>query len=81
MLPMCGSGLRPRVQAILEKLSLPTACSVDPEAVWEAMSHDKKRSGDAITVVYCQEAGSFQLQEIPLQDLKETVFTFLTKGV
>lgn len=81
MLPMCSNALRPRVQAILKKLSLPTACSVDPQVVWEAMSHDKKRSGDAITVVYCQKAGGFRLQEIPLQDLKETVFTFLTKGV
>ena len=81
MLPMCSAGLRPRVRTILEKLGLPTTCSVDPEAVWDAMSHDKKRSGDTITVVYCQHAGSFQLQALPLQDLKETVFTFLTEGV
>ena len=81
MLPMCSDALRPRVQNILKRLGLPTTCCVDPEKVWEAMSHDKKLSGDTITVVYCQQAGSFQLQAIPLQDLKETVFTFLRKGV
>lgn len=77
MLPMCSDELRPRVQAILEKLNLPTTCTADPEAVWEAMSHDKKLSGDTITVVYAPKAGSFQLRSMPLADLKETVCAFL----
>ena len=81
MLPMCSEALRPRVKRILEKLGLPTACHVDPEAVWAAMSHDKKLSGDTITVVYAQQAGSFQLEAMPLQALRETVFTFLCEGV
>ena len=81
MLPMCGEALRPRVQKILEKLKLPTTCRVDPDKVWKAVSHDKKLSGDTITVVYSPKAGTFQMQAIPLQDLKETVFTFLDKGV
>ncbi len=77
MLPMCSDGLRPRVKAILERLQLPTACTAKPEAVWEAICHDKKRSGDTITVVYAPKAGSFTLQSIPIADLKETVYTFL----
>lgn len=77
MLPMCSDSLRPRVKAILEKLNLPTSCEADADAVWEAMSHDKKLSGDTITVVYASKAGSFQLQSMPIADLKETVYTFL----
>ena len=77
MLPLCGEALRPRVAAILKKLGLPTSFPVDPDAVWAAMTHDKKRSGDSITVVYAQEAGSFQMVPMPLADLKETVYTFL----
>lgn len=77
MLPMCSDSLRPRVKAILEKLNLPTSCAAEPDAVWEAMSHDKKLSGDTITVVYAPKAGSFQLQSMPIADLKETVYTFL----
>lgn len=77
MLPMCSDALRPRVKAILEKLNLPTTCTADPEAVWQAMSHDKKLSGDTITVVYAEKAGSFQLQSIPMEDLKERVYEFL----
>ena len=77
MLPMCSDTLRPRVKAILQKLELPTACSADPDAVWAAMSHDKKLSGDTITVVYAPKAGSFQLRSMPIADLKETVYGFL----
>ena len=77
MLPMCSDALRPRVKAILEKLKLPTSCSADPTAVWEAMLHDKKLSGSTITVVYAPKAGSFELRSMPVTDLKETVFAFL----
>ena len=81
MLPMCSDALRPRVQAILETLGLPTTCQVDADDVWQAMSHDKKRAGDTITVVYAETAGSFQLRSVPLESLKETVYNFLQKKV
>jgi 3-dehydroquinate synthase len=80
MLSMCSDDLRPRVKALLEKLGLPTACQVDPDAVWAAICHDKKLSGNQITVVYAPEAGSFQLRSMPVEDLKETVYTFLERG-
>ena len=79
MLPMCGDALRSRVRGILERLGLPTTCTADPEQVWQAMSHDKKRSGDTITVVYAPKAGSFELRSLPLEELKETVYGFLGK--
>ena len=81
MLPMCSAQLRPRVETILEKLALPTTCSVDADAVWQAMAHDKKRSGDAITVVYAPCAGSYELRKMSLQNLKETVYGFLNGKV
>lgn len=77
MLPVCSDALRPRVKAILEKVGLPTTCRVDADAVWQAISHDKKRSGDTITVVYAQKAGSFELRSMPLAQLKESVYSFL----
>ena len=81
MLPMCSSELRPRVKAILESLHLPTACCVDADAVWQVMRHDKKLSGDTITVVYAPGAGSFQLRSMPLEDLRQTVYEFLSGKV
>lgn len=77
MLPMCSKNLRPRLEAILRNLGLPTTCRVDPDAVWAAMSHDKKMSGDTITVVYAPDAGQFSLEKMPIGDLKETVYAFI----
>ena len=77
MLPMCSPALRSRLETILKKLDLPTTCDADPEAVWEAIAHDKKLSGSHITVIYAPEAGSFELRTMPLEALKETVFEFL----
>lgn len=79
MLPMCGEALRSRVKAILRRLGLPTVCTADPDAVWAAISHDKKRAGDTITVVYAPRAGSYELRTMPMEALKETVYTFLGK--
>lgn len=77
MLPMCSQELRPRVENILKRLQLPTSWQVDPDRVWEAISHDKKLSGSTITVVYAPKAGSFELRSMPIASLKETVYTFL----
>lgn len=79
MLPMCSDALRPRVRNILKKLNLPVTCDVDADAVWQAMSHDKKLSGDTITVVYAERPGSFELRAMPMEDFKETVYSFLRK--
>ena len=79
MLPMCGEALRPRVAAMLKALGLPTQCSAEAEGVWQAMSHDKKCDGSAITVVEVPEAGSYQLRKMPLADLRSTVWSFLEK--
>ena len=79
MLPMCSDEIRPRLKAILEKLGLPISCNVDAQVVWEAMLHDKKLSGDTITVVYAPKVGRFELRSMPVADLKETVYGFLGK--
>ena len=79
MLPMCEESLRHRLIAIWEKMGLPTAWEADPDAVWQAMFHDKKLSGNTITVVYAPKAGSFELRSMPIADLKETVYSFLSK--
>lgn len=77
MLPMCSDALRSRVINILKKLGLPDTCDVDPNVVWEAIRHDKKLSGDTITVVWAEKAGTFELRSMPLSALKDTVYRFL----
>lgn len=75
MLPMCSEAVRPRLRAVLETLHLPTSCTVDADAVWAALSHDKKLSGDTITVIYCDAVGSYRMQPLSLDAFHQTVMT------
>ena len=79
MIPMCEESLRNRLITILEKLGLPTTWEANADTVWQAIAHDKKLSGDTITVVYAPKAGSFELRSMPIADFKETVYSFLSK--
>ena len=79
MLPMCSPELRCRLTQIFRKLGLPTCCKADPDKVWAAIAHDKKRSGSTITLVYAPEAGSYRLESVPLAGLKERVYSFLSE--
>ena len=73
MLPMCSDEVRARLIPVLEKLKLPTSFSADAETIIEAMKHDKKKSGDNITVIYVEEAGSFQMKDIRFDQLAENM--------
>lgn len=79
MLPMCSDALRPRVKSVLQKLSLPVTCEVDFEAVWEALSHDKKLDGDTITVIRSEAPGKFEMCALPLDSFRETVHNALSR--
>lgn len=69
MLPMCAPDVRERLVKVLEKLNLPTEVCYDTDKIIEAMKHDKKMTGDSITVVYVKEVGSFEMRTVPFSIL------------
>lgn len=69
MLPMCSREVRNRVIPVLEKLNLPTKIPFDVQNVINAMSHDKKKSGDSITVVTVEKIGQCKMENIPFEKL------------
>ena len=73
MIPMCSEKVRERLVPVLEKLSLPTKWEGDRESLVEALSHDKKMSGEDITLVRVDEVGSFYMEKIPFCDFAEKV--------
>ena len=79
MLPMCGSELRPRLKAVLEKLGLPTRISAPPERIRAAMVHDKKAEQGGVTVVKVKEAGSFELETVAFSELFRRLDEYLTE--
>ena len=73
MLPMCSAAVRDRLAPVLEKVSLPVACSLDADEIYAAMLHDKKSSGGAITVIKVPAVGSFEICAVPPEELRPLI--------
>ena len=73
MIPMCSEEVRCRLIKVLEKLNLPTKTETDAEAIISAMKHDKKMSGDKITVIFVPEIGQYEMREMPFSDFEEQI--------
>lgn len=71
MLPVLGEALRPRLEAVLRSLKLPTGIMVDREAVRKAMQHDKKAQGSMVTEVFVEEPGCFEFRQVSVQQLQD----------
>ena len=68
MLPMCSPNVRQRLKKLYEKLGLPTQFPLPLEQLSEACRHDKKCSGDRITVVYVPEIGKCEMRDISFEE-------------
>ena len=73
MLPMCSDNVKARLLPILKRYSLPTEHSFAPSQLIDALKHDKKATGDKITVVFVESVGSFELKTIDFDTLTEKI--------
>lgn len=71
MLPMCSESLRPEVKRILLSLGLPVSASVSADKLISSIKHDKKKSGDTISVVTVSTPGSFEINDINFDDFEK----------
>lgn len=60
-----------KTKKILEKLHLPTHIKSDPDACYQAICHDKKRSGDTISLAIISNIGCARVIEVGLETLKQ----------
>lgn len=79
MLTMCAPTVKNRLLRVLETLQLPTSLNYDPERIWQAMCHDKKKAGNQFTVVYVPSVGSYELRTVSESDLRQTLKEALTQ--
>ena len=73
MIPMCSENVRKRLIPVLLKLGLPTKLDYDAERVIAAVMHDKKLSGNDISVTYVNEIGKFELTRLPVSEFTENI--------
>ena len=79
MLPMCSDAARNRLLPVLKKLNLPCNIDCDTQKIIETMSHDKKMSGDMISIVRVEEIGSFNITKIKFSDFAQQIKAVYTK--
>lgn len=71
MLPMIGNGeLRERVRAVLKKIEVNPDMPYDSDAVYEAITRDKKTHGDFISIICVDEPGKAEIREVKTASLR-----------
>ncbi len=74
MLPMCDKAVGERLVSVLKKYSLPCEMeSEDTEKIINACKHDKKLTGNDITVVYVREIGKYEFRKMPFGEFETMI--------
>lgn len=73
MLPMCAPSVRERLKKVLDAVGLPVSHGFDTDSLIDALNHDKKASGDKITVVYVDKVGHFEFKKVGFDTLKKMI--------
>ena len=79
MVSMCSESVRKRLIPVLEKLNLPTRCEYKSSELINACKHDKKASGDDITIVFVPEIGKYELCKMHFEKFEDLVKEALDK--
>ena len=70
MIPMCSDEVRGRLVCVLRSLGLPDSADCDPEAVMQAMLHDKKMDGGSIRAVIVENIGSAEIKLMTPEEIR-----------
>ncbi len=69
MLYMCSDDVRARLKKVLARLKLPMTHNYPASLFTDALKHDKKASGDKITIVFVGKVGEYQLKTVSFEKL------------
>lgn len=64
MIPMCSESVRERLLPVLKKLNLPTNLNISGNELLSACKHDKKTTGDSITIITVERVGKYKMKTI-----------------
>ena len=81
MLCMCSESVREKLLCVMKNIGLPTEFDFDVKKISEAVKHDKKMTGDSITVIYVNEPGSFEMKTMNFCEFEEKLALSLKREV
>ena len=73
MLALCRGEIKEQLLKILKELEAPTKHNCTTDELLQALLHDKKKSGDKISVVLVEKIGEFGLRNFTIAELKEFI--------
>ena len=62
-----------KFKKVLKKYDLPTSIKADANRLAELVAHDKKASSNNVTIIYCEEIGSFEMRSIEIPEIKKYI--------
>lgn len=68
MIPMCSKDVRKRLINVLKKLNLPYEYSLNVEKILSNIYHDKKITGESITVITVDTVGEYNMKKVSVKD-------------
>jgi 3-dehydroquinate synthase len=73
MIPMVSNEVKAQLISVLEKYNLPVNVNVSEDELSSYILHDKKMSGEDITVIYCEKIGSYEMRKIKAAEMKKYI--------
>ena len=73
MLPMCSKSVKPDLVEILKKFNLPFNYNGDVEAALSYISHDKKRQGESLSVIFVDSPGECKIERVSTEHFKKMI--------
>ncbi|MBR1576656.1 MAG: 3-dehydroquinate synthase [Bacteroidales bacterium] len=70
MIACCSDTARARLLPVLRKYALPSSDPFDTDTLMSYVLHDKKMSGQKMTLVYVERIGSFEFRCIPAEEVR-----------
>lgn len=73
---LSNSELHDRLEKVLKKMNIPTSTYIDEESCINLIRKDKKANGDLITLITVHELGTAQLDNVPIEKLRQYIRIF-----
>ena len=73
MLYMSSPEVEEQISSALKKYNLPTEYKADADSLMSYILHDKKMSGKEITVIFCNEIGTYEMKKINSSEIVKII--------
>ena len=73
MLYFSSTVVKEKIINLLKKYDLPYSYNINKKKVLELITHDKKKYGEKIKVIYVREIGSFEEKLLSIDEISEII--------